>query len=64
MVDGFLAGDWVIEALKKKARLVITPFRKLLKREIAEVEREGRALLRFMEEHAESCEVEVAAPVD
>lgn len=64
VVDGLIAGGWAIEAKKKQARLVVKPFRKLTKREVAEVEREGLAFLRFMEEHAESHEVIVAAPLD
>lgn len=60
VIDGLIAGGWAIEAKKKQARLVVTPFRKLLKREIAEVEREGHAFLKFMEERAESHDVEVA----
>jgi hypothetical protein len=64
VVDGLIAGGWAIETKKKQARLVVTPFRKLMKREVADVEREGHAFLQFMEEHAESHEIEVATPLD
>lgn len=64
VVDGLIAGGWASEAETRRARLTVTPYRKLAKREIAEVEREGLALLRFMEERAESHEVIVAAASD
>lgn len=64
LVDGLIAGGWSIKVMKRTARLTVTPYRKLLKREIGEVEREGTALLRFMEERAEGYEVEVQAASD
>jgi len=59
LVDGLIAGGWAIESRKKQARLLVTPYRTLKKREIAEVEREGRAFLRFMHQEADGVEVEV-----
>jgi len=62
LVDGVVAGSWSIVREKRSARLAVTPFRKLLKRETRDVEREGAAFLAFMEEGAEGS-VEVAAGV-
>jgi hypothetical protein len=64
VVDGCIAGGWAIELKKKQARVVVTPYGKLTKREANEIEREGMALLLFMEEAAESHEVEVVAALD
>ena len=64
VVDGIIAGGWAIESRKGQARLVVTPYRKLTKREKQEVEAEGVSFLRFMEDAAETHEVEVGAPVD
>ncbi len=52
LVDGFVAGSWSIVRQKAAARLVVTPFRRLLKREMREVEREGAAFLAFMDGEA------------
>jgi hypothetical protein len=60
LVDGFVAGTWKVERKKKTAVLVLEPFGKLLKKTLAELEREGDALLRFMEEDAEAREVRCA----
>jgi len=57
LVDGFVAGTWKVERKKKTAILVLEPFGKLLKKTLADLEREGDALLRFMEEDAEAREV-------
>ncbi|NKE55314.1 winged helix DNA-binding domain-containing protein [Lentzea sp. PSKA42] len=54
-VDGFFAGTWKIEKKKQAATLLIKPYQRLLKRDSAEVEAEGRRLLRFaapMAEHS------------
>ncbi len=50
LVDGTVAGSWSITRSKGKAQLAVTPFRKLLKREIRDIEREGAAFLAFMDE--------------
>jgi len=48
LVDGRVAASWsVVRDKKAAARLVVTPLRKLLKREIREIEREGSAFLAF-----------------
>jgi len=61
VVNGIIAGGWAIKSRKRQARVVVTPYRRLTKREVAEVEREGLKLLQFMEEGAEGYEVEVRA---
>jgi len=53
LVDGFVAGAWKVERKKKSAVLVLEPFGKLAKKALADLEREGDALLRFVEEDAE-----------
>lgn len=47
-VDGLIAGKWALARKKHTAHLTLTPFRKLLKREMADVEREGRAMAAFL----------------
>lgn len=49
LVDGFVAGTWKVERKKKAVTLVLEPFGKLAKKIIGELEREGEALLRFVE---------------
>lgn len=60
LVDGFVAGTWKIERKRKTAALVLEPFGKLARKTVAELEREGDALLRFVEEDAEVREVRCA----
>jgi len=60
LVDGFVAGTWKTERKKKTATLVIEPFDTLTKQTRAALEREGDALLRFLEEDAEAREVVVS----
>jgi hypothetical protein len=60
LIDGFVAGAWKTERKKKTATLVLEPFGKITKPVIAALEREGDALLRFVEEDAEVREVRVA----
>ncbi|MDB5535398.1 MAG: Winged helix DNA-binding protein, partial [Devosia sp.] len=49
-VDGFIAGKWSLARRKDTANLTLTPFRKLLKRELIEVEAEGHAMAGFLTE--------------
>ncbi len=60
LVDGFVAGTWKVERKRKTATLVLEPFGKLAKKALAELEREGEALLRFVEEDALETGVHVA----
>jgi len=61
LVDGFVAGAWKVERKKKTATLVLEPFGKLTKKTLTELEREGEALLRFVEEDAEARDVRCSA---
>lgn len=49
LIDGVVTASWSIAREKDQATLTVTPFRKLLKREIRDIEREGVAYLGFME---------------
>jgi hypothetical protein len=62
LVDGFVAGTWKTERKKKTATLLIEPFGTLTKETRAALEREGDALLRFLEEDAETRDVRFALP--
>lgn len=54
MVDGYVRGRWQIEREKKRATLVVWPFRDpLSKPEMAAVEEEGRSMLDFVAEEEE-----------
>ena len=57
LVDGCVAGTWKIERKKKVAVLILEPFGKLTKQTVAALEKEGDALLRFVEEDAKAWEV-------
>lgn len=61
LADGVVAGTWKIERKKKAAALVLEPFSKLARKTLAELEREGEALLRFVEEDAQETGVRVEA---
>ena len=62
LVDGFVAGTWKVERKKKTAALVLDPFGPLAKKTLAALEKEGDALLRFLEEDAEVREVRATKP--
>ncbi len=57
LVDGFVAGTWKIERKKKVATLILEPFGKVSRQTLTALEKEGHALLRFVEEDAERQEV-------
>jgi Winged helix DNA-binding domain len=57
LVDGTVAGLWTAEKKRGVATLTLTPFGRLLKRTAAELEREGTALLRFIEPGAKKHEI-------
>lgn len=59
LVDGNVAAGWAIENRKGAASLTVSPYRKLRKRDVADVEREGLKFLRFMGEGAETFDVRV-----
>ena len=62
LVDGFVAGTWTIERVKRSATLVVEPFGALSKKVEREVAAEGDALLRFHDADAESFDVRFAKP--
>jgi hypothetical protein len=47
LVDGFIEGTWKLERGKRTTSLTVTPFRRLLRRERAELQEEAARLLRF-----------------
>ena len=52
LIDGRVAGTWKSERKGKKATLTLEPFGKLRKKDVAALQREGEALLRFVEQDA------------
>lgn len=61
LVDGAVAGTWVVKKEKNKATLAITPFGKLAKAVKDALAEEGSALVRFMEPDAASFNVTFGA---
>ena len=57
LVDGFVAGTWSVQRKRKTATLTLEPFGKLPKRALKALTDEAEALLRFMEDDAETFEV-------
>jgi hypothetical protein len=53
-VDGLVAGLWTAEKTRGVATLTVTPFGRTLKKTMTELEREGSALLAFLEPDAKS----------
>lgn len=62
LVDGFVAGTFKVERKRKTATLTLSPFGKLLKKDLRALEAEGEALLSFAEPEAATSEIVVAAP--
>jgi len=59
LLDGRVAGTWKSERKGKKATLALEPFGKLRRADVSALEREGEALLRFVEEDAGSYDLRV-----
>src|SRR5215207_1892955 len=57
LVDGAVAGLWATATKRGTATLTFTPFGRIPKRSVAELEREGTALLQFLEPAAKTYEV-------
>jgi hypothetical protein len=57
LVDGLVAGVWTAEKKRGVATLTLTPFGRTLKKTATELEREGTALLTFLEPDAKTYEV-------
>ncbi|HEV2514499.1 MAG TPA: winged helix DNA-binding domain-containing protein [Devosia sp.] len=64
LVDGIISAAWAIDSRKGAAVLTITPYHRLRKKDVAEIEREGLKFLRFMEEQAETFDVRVLELAD
>lgn len=60
-VDGLVAGLWSTEVKRGVATLTLTPFGRTLKKTAAELEREGSALLRFLEPDAKTYDLVTAS---
>jgi hypothetical protein len=59
LVDGFVAGTWKIQRVKKSAVLIVEPFRPLARRTVGELQAEGARLLAFAEGDAGRQDVQV-----
>lgn len=59
LVDGVISAGYVVSRRKDAARLEIEPYHRLSKKQVREVEAEGEAFLRFMEDGAASYTVEM-----
>jgi hypothetical protein len=66
LIDGFVAGTWRVERKGKRATLRLAPFAPLPRAVERELLAEGEALLRFVEEGADSYAVEgvLASPAE
>ncbi len=60
LVDGFVAGAWKIERVKRTARLIVEPFAPLAEDVRLTLTEEGERLLRFAEDDAAEFEVRFA----
>ena len=61
LVDGIVSAGWAVENKKGVARLLIEPYHRLKKRDLRDMEAEGRAFLEFMQADAKSYDVEIGA---
>jgi hypothetical protein len=61
LIDGFVRGAWKIERAGNVARLVIEPFEPLPPEARSALGDEGERLVRFVEDSAETFEVEFVA---
>jgi hypothetical protein len=64
LVDGWVAGTWRVERKKQAATLAISPFAALPKRAATALAEEGDALLRFLEDDADTFDVRQNPPLD
>jgi hypothetical protein len=62
LIDGFVRGTWKLLRQRRATALLITPLKRLAKRETAAVADEGARLLAFAAVDAESHDVRFAAP--
>jgi hypothetical protein len=61
LVDGHVAGLWTAEKKRGVATLTLTPFGRTVKKVAVDLEREGTALLRFLEPDAKTFELVTAS---
>ena len=59
LVDGFVAGFWKVAGEKKKATLILEPFRALTKKEKTALSAEGKRLLKFAAPRAKTIDVKL-----
>ncbi|MDF3041380.1 MAG: hypothetical protein K0Q71_4086, partial [Thermomicrobiales bacterium] len=64
LVDGWVAGTWRVERKKHAATLAITPFAALPKSVAAALAEEGDALLRFLEDEADTFDIRQNPPLN
>jgi hypothetical protein len=64
LVDGWVAGTWRVERKKQAATLAITPFAALPKSTAAALGEEGEALVRFLEDDADTFDVRQNPPLN
>lgn len=57
LVDGMVSGTWKVERQKRAATLAVEPFARLAKRDRDALAAEGEALVRFVEDGAETFDV-------
>ncbi|CAN5795355.1 winged helix DNA-binding domain-containing protein [soil metagenome] len=62
LVDGFVRGTWKTERASGRARLVISPFESLTKKNRDDLAEEGERLIRFVGEGAGAFEIHFASP--
>jgi hypothetical protein len=64
LVDGWVAGTWRVERKKHTATLAITPFAALPQSVAAALAEEGDALLRFLEDEADTFDIRQNPPLN
>ena len=64
LVDGWVAGTWRVERKKRAVTLAITPFAALPKSTAAALGEEGTALVRFLEDDADTFDVRQNPPLN
>ena len=62
LIDGFVAGTWRVDVVKKAATMVVSPFRKLTRKAMAGLEAPARSLAEFVADKAQTHEVSIERP--
>jgi winged helix DNA-binding protein len=63
LIDGFVQASWKVEKSKDAAILVVQPFARLAKPDLAGLLEEGERLVKFVEPMAKAYEVRVSKPI-